>query len=660
MKTYSGIKRLQLYLIKPSRYDDDGYVVRHWRGVLPSNTLACLAGLTEDLRQKKAFGPSLKIKLHLLDETVEHIPVGRICRSHRNRHTKTVVCLAGVQTNQFPRAVDLAREFRHAGLTVMIGGFHVSGALELSPEIPAEVQELLDLGVTVVKGEVEDTWGDLLRDTLTDNLEPLYDFVSRKPDLYDQPLPIVRKDYLRKFVASNFGTIDCGRGCPFECGFCTIIHVQGRKVRYRSAERIAAAVRDNYLQRGVNFYFFTDDNFARNKNWEPIFDLLIHLREKEKIPVSFMMQADVLSWKIPNFIEKARRAGCLNVFIGMESINPDNLKATGKNQNHVDEYPQLIEAYRSREISVHASYIIGFPNDTPESVRRDLDYLENEVRPDHVSFFMLMPLPGSKDHMEMVRRGEWMNPDYNLYDSDHPVTRHPHLKDGLWTELYHEAWHSFYSLENMKKVLQRSSQRNYWNNLVRFMWCKNSIQTEKRHPMMCGLFQLKKRKDRRPGYPVQGWWEFFKMRIKEVSVQLVRMFGVVREMQEVWLQTRQSTQAERLIAQEINRICATARGSLKLADIQLAHLRTKVQLPSLKVPSKLRLFWTKWYPALSINKVYTRQDLDCFWQAMAKRWNERKWFHIPLHRVFGTLFREAQISLLFTLHILYGMATNPG
>ena len=151
------IKKLHLYLIKPTQYDDEGYVVRHWRGVLPSNSLACLAGLTEEVVAQKLLGESLRVKIHLLDESVDRVPVKRICRSQRPGRTQTIVCLVGVQTNQFPRAADLARTFRRAGLTVMIGGFHVSGYLALMPGIPPDIRHLMDAGVTIVKGEVEET-----------------------------------------------------------------------------------------------------------------------------------------------------------------------------------------------------------------------------------------------------------------------------------------------------------------------------------------------------------------------------------------------------------------------------------------------------------------------------------------------------------------------
>jgi radical SAM superfamily enzyme YgiQ (UPF0313 family) len=648
--TTSMLKKVNLYLIKPTQYDDDGYVVRHWRGVLPSNTLACLAGLTEEVVAQKRLGESVQVKVHLLDETVDKIPVKRICRSQRSGHTKTIVCLAGVQTNQFPRAADLARVFRRAGLTVMIGGFHVSGYLALQSEIPPDIQQLLDEGVTIVKGEVEEAWGDLLCDAVHGRLNPLYDFLNNKPDLYSKPIPVIHKKYLRKFVAPNFGTLDCGRGCPFECSFCTIINVQGRKMRFRSAEHIAEAIRQNYRFHGITFYFFTDDNFARNKNWEAIFDELIRLREEEQIPVEFMMQVDVLSWKIKNFVAKARRAGCINVFIGMESVNPANLAAAGKNQNHVQEYAQLIETYRRSDISTHVGYIIGFPHDTVDSVRRDVAYLMREVRPDHASFFMLVPLPGSMDHVRMARRGEWMDPDFNRYDSHHEVTAHPHLKDSAWKNIYLEAWRTFYSFENMKELLQRGPRANYWNNFLRFLWYRNSILTEGRHPMMCGLFRLKGRRNLRPGYPIPSRWKYYRSRMKEIRTHLAGMVRLLIEMEELWLQTRHPSEAEQRIVEELAKIRARY-GRLKLADLQSAYLSAREQFPTLRVPSKLQLFWMKWSPLLAPNKVYTRADLHQFWGTIRECWDERRWFRIPVHRVPLNLLRDTQLSLLFLFHL---------
>ncbi len=487
--------RLHVFLVKPSKYDDQGYVVRHCRGVLPSNTLACLYGLTEDVRQRRLLG-DVDIRTHIVDEAVQKVPLRRMIRMNRRSGDRVVVALVGVQTNQFCRAADIALALRREGVPVLIGGFHVSGTLALFPTVSPEIQELVDAGVSVVAGEVEDRWAGLLRDAWEGRLQPIYRFVNDLPDLSDAPRPLIHKRYLSKFVSSNFGTIECSRGCPFNCSFCTIINVQGRRSRNRSPACVAETIRLNYRESGVNFYFFTDDDFARNPAWEEIFDELIALRA-EGIPIKFMIQVDVLSHKIPRFVEKAARAGCSNVFIGMESLNSRNLKAAGKTQNHVEDYKNLIRAWHDRRVSTHVGYIIGFPHDTEDSVRQDVERLMKEVQPHRASFFMLMPLPGSRDHKEMVEADAPMSSDLNVFDSFHEAMPHPHLTDGAWTRAYLNAWRRFYSFENMKAVLSRAHPDNYWDIFMNFFWYKNSALNEGAHPMITGFFPLKDRKSRK-------------------------------------------------------------------------------------------------------------------------------------------------------------------
>jgi hypothetical protein len=361
---------------------------------------------------------------------------------------------------------------------------------------------------------------------------------------------------------------------------------------------------------------------------------------------------DALSWKIPRFVDKARRAGCTNVFIGMESLNPANLYAAGKRQNRVEEYRELIEAYRAAEISTHVACIIGFPHDTADSVRDDMRRLRLMVQPDHASFFMLVPLPGSQDHLAMLRRGEWMDPDFNAYDSNHAVARHPNLTAEEWKSVYLQAWRDFYSLENMSAVLQRAPHRLYWNHLMRFMWYKNSILTEGRHPMMSGWFRRKSRTDRRPGWPVVSRWQHLRSRAREVRAQLAGMLTILLEMEELWLQTRQRGEAERRVVEELHKIRESARGRLRLADLQLAHLRARMHFPALHMPSKLHLLWARWYPMLAPAKVYTRADLDDFWRTVRQHLDERRWFRIPPHAVALNMFRDAQLAFLFVLHLL--------
>ncbi|MDR1727081.1 MAG: radical SAM protein [Acidobacteriota bacterium] len=636
-------RKIRVVLIKPSKYDDDGYVIRYFRGVLPSNTLACLASLTRDVAERKLLGEEVEIEVELYDDTVQKLPVQRIIDSQRLPERRTVIALAGVQSNQFPRAVDLARRFRAGGLQVLIGGFHVSGMLALSPVVTPDIQELLDLGVTVVKGEVEDTWGELLADADADRLQPLYDFMDCKPDLTHKPIPMVDGKYLKKFIVSNFGTIDCSRGCPFNCSFCTIINVQGKKMRVRAAETMIDTLRENYHRRKLYFYFFTDDNFARNTNWRKIFEGLTKLREEEGIPIQFMMQVDTQSHKIDDFVPMAARAGCSQVFIGMESINPQNLKAAGKLQNKADDYKNLISAWHDAKVATHVAYIFGFPFDTPESLRGDVRRLQDELRVEQASFFMLTPIPGSQDHAGMVARGEELHPDLNDYDSFHETIKHPNFKPGELAASYREAWRNFYSFDYMKEVLAHANPENYWNIFCDFLWYKNSALIEGGHPMLSGFFRMKDRADRRPGRAVESRWKHLCRRTREVAHLLRNWTSLLLEMEELWLQTRIRSDAEVRLRFEIENLRKQLNRNLHAAELQLAHMRARLQFPELRVPSKLALAFRDLNFDMAKRLTYSRADLKSFW----RRRRRLKTLLAHPYETAVHLLKDVQLFLLF-------------
>jgi len=434
---------------------------------------------------------------------------------------------------------------------VLIGGFHVSGSIAMSPSVPTEIQGLIDAGVSVVAGEVEDHWGKILEDALGGRLRPLYNFLGAPPDLRGRPLPVINRKYLRRFLTSDFGTIDCSRGCPFECSFCTIINVQGRRMRCRDADALMRTVRENYTRHGLSFYFFTDDNFARNSSWEAIFDGLIALREEERIPVEFMMQVDALSYRIRNFVRKAKRAGCSQVFIGIESLNPLNLAAAGKRHNNVADLKNLIAAYHGEDIMTHAAYIVGFPHDTCASVMQDVGRLAREFGVKQASFFMLTPMPGSRDHRTMVDKGHPLDPDFNRYDAYHAAMEHPLMTGQEWVRAYRDAWRLFYSFENMKEILDHTSSERYWNVFKNFIWCKSSVFIEDQHPMIAGYFRRKRRRERRPGMPLDPPWEYWGQRLREMKRKAIAWGSLMLEMEELWLQTRTRSEFERAATRRI-------------------------------------------------------------------------------------------------------------
>ena len=613
-----AFKKFCIVLIKPSKYDDDGYVIRFWKGVLPSNTLNVLHGLTEDVRARRVFG-DLPIEVTTFDETAEMVPLKKIIRWSKAPGTKLLVCLVGVQTNQFPRALDMARIFKAAGITVIIGGFHTSGTINMLGEQEPDIQELFREGICVVSGEVEGKWDGILSDFLSGQLKPLYSYaqdLQNLVDIEDAPLPKTSAKTMRHFAYSSFATADTSRGCPFACTFCTIINVQGRKMRERSPESIAAMMRRNYLDYGLSFYFFTDDNFARKKLWRETFEEIIKLRE-EGLDVSFMMQVD-LAKKPKDFVPLAAKAGCTQVFIGMESVNPQNLEAEGKKQNKVEEYRSIIKEWHDAGVLVHTGYIIGLPWDSKEQVAEDIRFLKDEVSPDQASFFMLTPLPGSHDHREMKRRGEWMDPDFNKRDSFHATIEHPRMTAAEWTEAYESAWKTFYSKENMIRNLSRwaDKPKNYWNLMSIFFWYKNAALIEKEHPMIAGFFRLKDRLARRPGFVIDSRHVHLSKRAKEVLHLFISWAKFLKEMEEVWLQSRKKSEKEEKWLEEAQRIQGEIWQALKIAEWQKAYSNAKSTLPA---RAKVLL---DPFEELSSKVLFTRRDLNVFlrqWEGLQSR-----------------------------------------
>jgi hypothetical protein len=220
--------------MKPSHYDDDGYVVQWFRSSMRSNSLAAVYGLAMDCAAQKVLGPQTGIVVDAYDETNTRIWPERIARDITEAGGG-MVGLVGVQSNQYPRALDLARPFRALGINVVIGGFHVSGTLAMLPAITPELQEAIDLGVALYAGEAEDGLAELLRDAADEKLRPIYNHMSSLPNLAGVPLPYLPSERVAR-TAGRMTTFDAGRGCPFQCSFCTIINVQGRVSRHRTSE----------------------------------------------------------------------------------------------------------------------------------------------------------------------------------------------------------------------------------------------------------------------------------------------------------------------------------------------------------------------------------------------------------------------------------------
>jgi radical SAM superfamily enzyme YgiQ (UPF0313 family) len=531
-------RRFCLVLIKPSHYDDDGYVIQWLRSAIPSNSLAVLYGLALECAEHKVLGDDVELEIHAFDETNTRIRANQVASLIEGADAGMVM-LVGVQSNQFPRALDIAAPLRRRGLTVAIGGFHVSGTIAMLSELDPDVRRAQDMGVSLFAGEAEGRLAEVLRDAANNQLKPLYNFMNDLPNLEGAAMPLLPAERILRTAGANT-SLDAGRGCPYQCSFCTIINVQGRKSRYRSADDCERIVRANLAQ-SIHRFFITDDNFARNKNWEAILDRMIKLREGEGLQFNFIIQVDTLCHRLQNFIEKCARAGVKRVFIGLENINPESLLGAKKQQNKITEYRKMLLAWKQAKVLTYCGYILGFPNDTPESILHDIRVIQKELPVDLLEFFYLTPLPGSEDHRNLHNAGTWMDPDVNEYDLNHAVVGHPRMSKAEWEGVYRAAWELYYTDEHIETVLKRAMATGVSPGKALFLivWFKGCIGIEGIHPLEGGFLRLKFRRDRRSSVPRESPLQFYpkvaaeliwkQVKWSHLYLRLYRMYGQLKK-----------------------------------------------------------------------------------------------------------------------------------
>jgi radical SAM superfamily enzyme YgiQ (UPF0313 family) len=533
-------RTVRVYFIKPSRYDEEGYL-QHFRwGVQPNNTLTVLAALNAEFNQRYGAERNVHLETIIWDEIcdgpVAPATIKAIKEKAREDGVELLVGLAGVQSNQYPRGRDLALQFVREGIPTLMGGFHVSG-------YPESCEFLNSCGVTTVKGEAENLWPEIISDYLAGKLQPHYsvtDGVRAKtgtgdiivPLITEAQLPRVDDRYLGRFFNKRMTTVDTSRGCPFTCSYCSVKNVMGRTMRARDPRAVVDWVRDAIEHHGIDSLFIVDDNFYRNPRWEDVLAGIARIRE-EHPNFSFMMQVDVDASCYANleegekdsskhqrsrrFVELAAQAGCYQAFVGIESLNPVALAGATKFQNTNDrhqllsfdeayarvlgKYRRTVDNWHRAGVSVHAGYILGFPSDGPDCGRLAARTL-SELGFDIVSFFIMTPLPGTEDQVRYAKEGLIADWDFNNLDSQHVTLKHELMDKETWLNAYREAFTGFYSVRRLLHTiftvaagrgLAAESRRSVVRQFVYYFFSYR----QGRHPMVGGIWQIRRRDVRR-------------------------------------------------------------------------------------------------------------------------------------------------------------------
>src|SRR5258708_26919799 len=182
-------RKFTVVLIKPAQYDDDGYVIQWRRSTIPSNSLASVYGLLLECAEARVLGPDVDIEFEIYAECNTIIDFPAISKGILG--DSGMVALVGVQSNQFPRALDIGRQFRKQGVTVAVGGFHVSGCIAMLPELPPDLKEAQALGMILYAGEGENRLEEFLKDVYSGKPKPVYNYLNDMPDMAAAAIPLL-------------------------------------------------------------------------------------------------------------------------------------------------------------------------------------------------------------------------------------------------------------------------------------------------------------------------------------------------------------------------------------------------------------------------------------------------------------------------------------
>ncbi|MCX5868312.1 MAG: radical SAM protein [Proteobacteria bacterium] len=403
---------MRVLLVEPSYYRDNGKINRLQRvRISPSLSILLVAGLTPP-DVEVDFVREIEGKINF-DDPADLIGITAMI-------------------HQASRAYEISAEFRKRGKTVVIGGIHAT-------MFPEEVKANCD---TVVVGEAEGVWTQLIRDFQKHQLKPFYK-ADRLHDLKNIPPP--RYDLARKKGHYLYIPIWSSRGCPYNCDFCCMWRIYGGKFRKRPIEDV---VRDVEVSKRKRTFFLADDNFSVDRSYtKELLKALIPLK------IEWVVESEIRVAEDEELLDLMRESGCLGAYLGMESLNLKNLNEVDKGFANAERYREYLRRFHEHGVPVAAGLMFGFDEDSKETFKSTLDFLvENHVH--YLFAHLLVPVPGSKLWERLETEGR-MIPErhrkFSYYEGSH-ATFYP--KNMTPEELEKYCWdfyRAFYSFPSFFK-----------------------------------------------------------------------------------------------------------------------------------------------------------------------------------------------------------------
>lgn len=433
---------IRIALISPK-----GPLYRHRGGIFKKSlryaplTLPTLASLVPS---------DIEHELILIDEGIESIP----------QDLAADIVGMTVITGTAKRSYELAAQFRARGISVMLGGPHVT-------LVPDDAQPHAD---AIAVGYAEETWPQMLRDFVAGTLQPRYE---QSPTLSLAGLPPVRRDLIPRRHYLTTHVFEATRACIHGCEFCVVPSAWGRKPLHKPIEEVVEDIRRTGARKAI----FVDLNIIADKRHAALlFEALIPLR------IQWYGLATSLLARDPKLLELCARSGCRGLLVGLESISHTNLVQTGKGFGNPAEYKELIATFHRHGIAIQGCFVFGLDEDTPDVFERTARFAI-EARIDLPRFAIVTPFPGTPLYARLESEGRIVTRNWELYDGQHVVFQPLHMSMQELQDGAQRAWLQAYSLAGMARRMRSSpapplvalaanlGYRFYAHNLDRFYTC---------------------------------------------------------------------------------------------------------------------------------------------------------------------------------------------
>lgn len=398
----------KILLIQPTPYDQHGQLVKKSRLYFVGLALPLLAALTPE-----------EYEVELCYETIEEVPFD------------TDAELIGISSmgHAVMRTIDIAKRFKELGKTVILGGYMVS----LMPE------EAKKYGDSVMIGDAEETWTEMLADYEKGALKPFY-----KKKLTKLTTPLPRYELLLKKRIGNFLPVQAGRGCPKTCSFCSVYCLY--RGQYLKRE-IPEVIRDIKRVRELGFkqFLLLDDNIFSDREYA------IELCEEiSKLKMKWMTQCSIDISKDEELLDIIAKSGCYVLSFGLESISKESLLSMNKAWADPLKYAEQMRIIRKHGIDISTEMVVGADGDTLDSIRETAKFIsDNRVAVPR--FYILTPIPGTQYFDEMRAEDRIYNHDIYSYNSCEAVHVPKNMTPEELTEAYWELYNNVYTVRSILK-----------------------------------------------------------------------------------------------------------------------------------------------------------------------------------------------------------------